>query len=161
LDLSNAAETKTPERQARIETVPDFVNLADKLAPVVVNVSTTQNPSQRGAETPTPPAPHPFGAPDPFGGNDPLGEFWRRFFGDQFGMPRAQPQRGLGSGFIIDTKGLVVTNNHVVENADKIRVKLSDEREFSAKLIGRDPQTDIAVIQISDGKGGFPCRSAW
>jgi serine protease Do len=87
-----------------------------------------------------------------------LSEFWRRFFGDPFGMPdpRSAPRRALGSGFIVDQKGLVVTNNHVVENAEKITVRLFDEREFSAKVVGRDPRTDIAVIQISDGKETFP-----
>ena len=157
----NAAETRQPEKKAAVQTLPDFVKLAKKLAPVVVNISTTQGAPQNpgGAERFGQPAPQPFGSPAPFGGNDPLGEFWRRFFGDQFGFPggpHALPRRGLGSGFIIDAKGLIVTNNHVVENAEKITVKLSDEREFSAKVVGRDPMTDVAVIQISDGSGKFP-----
>ena len=160
LFCADAAEKRPPEKQASFEALPNFTSLAEKLAPVVVNVSTTQKSSrgQSGGE--------PFGAPgpfgggrNPFGGDDPASEFWRRFFGERFGMPEGQqerPRMGLGSGFIIDSKGLVVTNNHVVENADKITVKLSDEREFSAKIIGRDPQTDIAVIQMNNPKGNFP-----
>ena len=139
--------------------LPDFVPLAEKLEPVVVNISTTQGAPKSPARGQPSPSPDPFGGQDPFGGNDPFSDFWRRFFGDQFGAPGgppAAPRRGLGSGFIIDQKGLVLTNNHVVENADKITVKLSDEREFDAKVVGRDPKTDLAVIQINDGKGKFP-----
>jgi serine protease Do len=158
---SYAAETKQRPPAARSTALPDFVELAKKLEPVVVNISTTQA-VKRSEPSPQPfgrrqPAPDPRG--DPFGGNDPFSEFWRRFFGEPFGAPdgpRGLPRTALGSGFIIDAKGLVVTNNHVVENADKITVKLSDEREFSAKLVGRDPKTDLAVIQITDAKTNFP-----
>jgi serine protease Do len=139
--------------------LPDFVQLAEKLAPVVVNISTTQGAPKGPTRGQPSPSPDPFGGQDPFSGNDPFSEFWRRFFGDQFGAPGgppSAPRRGLGSGFIIDQKGLVLTNNHVVENADKITVKLSDQREFDAKVVGRDAKTDLAVIQITEGKGSFP-----
>ena len=163
LDLPYAAETTQQKTVSKLDGLPNFVQLADKLAPVVVNISATQA-EKRAQSSPQPfgrqqPAPNPFGGQGPFGGNDPFNDFWRRFFGDQFEMPEgpgARPRTGLGSGFIIDQKGLVLTNNHVVENAEKITVKLADEREFSAKVVGRDPRTDIAVIQISDGKGSFP-----
>jgi serine protease Do len=84
----------------------------------------------------------------PFGEEDPFNDFWRRFFGGP--APRGpQRQRSLGSGFIIDGDGSIITNNHVVENASKILVKLSEnDQEFEAKVIGRDPKTDIAVIKI-------------
>ncbi len=157
LDLPDAAETEPKRTASGLSGLPNFVELAEKLEPVVVNISTTQV-SKPEQSSPQQPGPDPFGGQSPFGENDPFGDFWRRFFGDQFGAPggpRALPRRGLGSGFIIDQKGLVLTNNHVVENADKITVKLADEREFSAKIVGRDPRTDIAVIQISDGKGSF------
>jgi serine protease Do len=89
-------------------------------------------------------------------------EFLRRFFGDQleqFQQQRPQPrqpqrpqrpfkQQGAGSGFIISPDGLILTNNHVVENADKITVKLADKREFTAKVVGTDPQSDVALIKI-------------
>src|SRR2546427_5838107 len=118
--------------------LPDFVNLAKKMRPIVVNVSTTQVSEGRGSQE--------FGSP--FGEEDPFNDFWRRFFGGP--IPRGpQRQRSLGSGFIIDADGSILTNNHVVENAQKIVVKLSDEQEYEAKVIGRDQKTDIAVIKIN------------
>ncbi len=88
----------------------------------------------------------PFG-PDPFGMfNDP---FFQRFFGPQFRRPRKFKQRGQGSGFIISPDGYILTNNHVVGDADNISVKLADGRKFKAKVIGKDPQSDVAVIKIN------------
>jgi len=85
--------------------------------------------------------------PSPFGEEDPFSEFWRRFFGDP--VPRGpHRQKSLGSGFVVDREGYILTNNHVVENGDKIVVRLSNEKEFEAKLVGRDAKTDIAVIKI-------------
>jgi serine protease Do len=109
-----------------------------------VNVSSTQAvEAERG------------GSPgSPFQPGDPRGEFWRRFFGGQ-GPRGPSRQQSLGSGFIIDRDGSILTNNHVVENAQKITVKLSDGRDFEAKVIGRDPKTDIAIIKI-DAKGDLP-----
>ena len=71
----------------------------------------------------------------------------RRFFGEN-PQGREYKQRGLGSGFITSKDGYILTNNHVVEDADKIKVTLSDKREFTAKVIGTDPKTDVAVIKI-------------
>jgi serine protease Do len=120
--------------------LPDFVALSKKLRPVVVNISSTQVSESRGQQSP-----QEFGSP--FGEEDPFNDFWRRFFGGP--MPRGpQRQRSLGSGFIIDGDGSILTNKHVVENAQKIVVKLADEQEYEAKVIGRDPKTDIAVIKI-------------
>lgn len=82
----------------------------------------------------------------PFGDDDPMKDFFDRFFGDE--RPRDFKQRSLGSGFIIDQEGYIVTNNHVVENADKIEVILKDEKEFDAEIVGRDPNTDLALIKI-------------
>jgi len=89
---------------------------------------------------------------DPFGGmfDDP---FFQRFFGPQFQHPRQQQprqfrQRAAGSGFIISSDGMILTNNHVVEDADTIKVRLSDKREFTAEVIGTDPQSDVALIKI-------------
>ena len=88
--------------------------------------------------------------------NDP---FFERFFGPQFRQPRTNPkqdkrsfkQKAAGSGFIIASDGFILTNNHVVEDADKITVRLADKREFPAKVVGTDPQSDVAIIKI-DGK---------
>ncbi len=119
--------------------LPDFVRLAEKLGPIVVNISTTQIIKE-------PPA--------PFETEDPLAEFWRRFFGENY--PPDFRQQGLGSGLIIEHDGTIVTNNHVIENAQKIVVRLSnDDREFGAKVIGSDEKTDLAVIKI-DVQGDLP-----
>ena len=119
--------------------LPDFVNLAKKIKPIVVNISTTQMSEARGG-------PQEFSSP--FGEEDPFNDFWRRFFGGP--QPRGpQRQRSLGSGFIIDGDGSILTNNHVVENASKIVVKLADDQEYEAKVVGRDQKTDIAVIKIN------------
>ncbi len=120
--------------------LPDFVKLAKKLKPMVVNISTTQLSEGRGSQE----------FANPFGGeDDPFNEFWKRFFGGP--LPRGpQRQRSLGSGFIIDGDGSILTNNHVVENASKIIVRLSgDEQDYEAKVVGRDAKTDIAVIKIT------------
>jgi len=86
---------------------------------------------------------------DPGGEKSPFKEFFERFFGED--MQREFKQPSLGSGFIIDKDGFVVTNNHVIEDADQIKVKLKDQREFDAKIVGRDPNTDIALLKIESG----------
>ena len=125
---------------AAAAALPDFASLAKKLGPAVVNISTTQ--VRRTAEQ----------APAPFGDGDPLGQFWERFFGGP--IPRGGPQRqaGLGSGFVIDRDGTILTNYHVVDGAQKIVVKLSDGRSFDAKVLGKDQKTDIAIIKINTGQ---------
>src|SRR5438874_7771468 len=116
--------------------VPDFVSLVKKVGPAVVNISTTQ--VRKTAQD----------VPAPFGGEDPSNEFWKRFFGGQ--IPRGpQRQRGLGSGFIIDRDGTILTNYHVVDGAEKTVVTLSDGRSFDAKVLGRDQKTDIAIVKIN------------
>jgi serine protease Do len=135
------AESGSPELRSPGQ-LPDFVELAKKMRPVVVNISTTQVSEGRGQPE--------FG--NPFGEDDPFNDFWKRFFGGP--VPRGpQRQRILGSGFIIDADGSILTNNHVVENAQKIVVKLSDEQEYEAKVVGRDAKTDIAVIKINTKNG--------
>src|SRR5690242_8291330 len=119
-----AADSGQPVQANRAQGLPEFTGLAERLAPVVVNVSTRAKLSRE--QTP--------GAP--FGENDPLNEFWRRFFGNPPGGDSGGSAEHLGSGFIIDRSGIVLTNNHVIEGADKITVKLTDEREFDAKVVG-------------------------
>jgi len=118
-----------------------FADLVDKLKPAVVNISTSKimrSGGSRGQRSP-------FGDDffDRFFGGE---EFFRRFFGDS---PQRQfKQRSLGSGFIISRDGYIFTNNHVVEKADKIRVRLSNGKEYDAKIVGKDAKTDIALIKI-------------
>ncbi len=71
-------------------------------------------------------------------------------------MQREFKQPSLGSGFIIDKDGYVVTNNHVIEDADQIKVKLDDEKEFEAEVVGRDPSTDLALLKIKAANHDFP-----
>ena len=87
--------------------------------------------------------------------DDPL---FRRFFG----VPGQQPeqmQRSLGSGVMVDPSGLVVTNNHVIEGADQVKISLSDKREFEAEIVLKDSRTDLAVLKIKDGKEKFAYKS--
>jgi serine protease Do len=117
---------------------PDFVKLAKNLKPTVVNISTSRTVgSQRGQ--------HP--AVDPFQ------EYFEKFFE----TPRQHPykQKNLGSGFIISADGYIVTNNHVVDGADEIKVKLSDGREFKGEVKGRDDKFDLALVKI-EAKGQLP-----
>jgi serine protease Do len=115
-----------------------FADLAEKVRPAVVNISTIST-----VKVPGNPFKQFFGQ----GGNQPFGDFFRHFFGD---IPdRELKQQSLGSGFIVDKDGFIITNNHVVAGADEIKVKLSDGREFKAKVVGRDPKTDLALIKIS------------
>ena len=124
-----------------------FVSVAQSVKPAVVNVATTQRPrpSEQGQ---TPQVPPSFRGPfRDFFGED----FFERFFGSE--PPRER--QSLGSGVIVDKRGFILTNNHVIEQADQIEVHLSDKRKFSATVVGRDPKTDIAVIKI-DAPGDLP-----
>lgn len=113
-----------------------FVEIAKAVKPAVVNIYATKSGRAEGSRA------------TPF--DDP---FFRKFFGDEFfkrfdQQPKERKERGLGSGVIVESNGLIITNNHVVGKADEIRVTLSDKREFKAKLIGTDPKTDIAIVRI-------------
>jgi serine protease Do len=125
-----------------------FADLAEEVKDSVVNISTTQTVKENPMQ--------PF-----LGPNSPFKEFFgdefKRFFGD---MPQGQMKtHALGSGFIISENGLILTNNHVVEKADEISIKTADGKEYPAKVVGRDPKTDIALIQIkADGKVPKPVR---
>ncbi|MHB8121068.1 MAG: DegQ family serine endoprotease [Desulfuromonadaceae bacterium] len=125
------------------ESVPDFIVLAKKLKPAVVNISTakTIKPRQQFQRH--------------FGGqfrNDPFRDFFERFFDDM--QPQTYKQRSLGSGFIIEG-GYILTNNHVIAGADEIKVKLADNREFKAEIKGADERLDLALLKI-DAKEILP-----
>jgi len=125
-----------------------FAELVKKASPAVVHVGvekTTKITNQYSS---------PFGQNSPFGDNDPFNEFFNRFYGDQ--LPEDYTQQGLGTGFIIDKEGYILTNNHVVEGADKITVTLSDKKEYEAKVIGLDSKTDLALIKIEGTKDLVP-----
>jgi serine protease Do len=135
------ASAVSSAESARVPGAPaSFADLAEKLKPVVVNISTTKTiRTGRGDQ---------FRSPFDryFWGDD----FFERFFGD---VPRREfKQRSLGSGFIISPDGYIFTNNHVIEQADKILVRLSTGKEYEAKVIGRDAKTDLALIKIKSGE---------
>ncbi|MGD8664926.1 MAG: Do family serine endopeptidase [Desulfobacterales bacterium] len=116
-----------------------FNRLAVLVSPAVVNIRTLKTITGGG------PVFRQF-QQDPWGKEGPFKDFFERFFGDELQKEFKQPS--LGSGFIIDETGYVVTNNHVIEDADQIKVKLKDEREFNAAIVGRDANTDIALLKI-------------
>lgn len=131
------AADATPSVRAEL---PNFVDLVEKYGKGVVNISTVREARQ-------------IAGADPFGGMDEQSaEIFRRFgfpMPFTFGGPREVPeQRGTGSGFIISADGLILTNHHVVDGADTITVRLTDNREFKGKVLGSDAKTDIAVVKI-------------
>src|SRR3954468_17143353 len=133
---------KSPlKRETKLTT--SFAPVVKKVAPSVVNVFISSTPKNAS-----------FNSPQTF--DEP---FFRRFFGDEFNggnrgngngnvKPQLPKQRGLGSGVVISKDGYILTNNHVVDNADEIKVAFSDGREFVAKVVGKDPKTDVAVLKI-------------
>ncbi len=138
--LGSGLPMATAAKNAPVRMVPqNFSALAETVSPAVVHIRVVKTVKSEG------PALGPFNR-NPFGDN----EQFRDFFGHRFG-PQRRPefkQPGLGSGFIIDKAGYIVTNNHVVDGADSIKVILKDETEYNAEVIGRDPVTDIALIKI-------------
>ncbi len=120
---------------------PDFVALAEQLKPSVVNIRTAKTVKSLTPSFPGPRIP---------GRGDPFEEFFERFFRDAPQSPRTE--RSLGSGFIISADGYILTNDHVVESADEIKVKLSDGREFNGEVRGLDPKLDLALIKIEAGE---------
>ena len=140
----HVSETKAAAAPSVAQLVPgSFSDIAKKARPSVVNISTTQVIKS------WPYGQMPFQSP--FGDNDPFGDFFDRFFGER--MPRGDFRTtSLGSGFIIDKEGHILTNNHMVESADDVKVIFSDKREFKAEIIGRDPKSDVALIKIDGAK---------
>ena len=122
---------------------PSFAPLVSKLTPAVVNINTEKHVQYRGGRG--------FDVPGRRGGRDPFEEFFGRFFGQYDRYPHLQqrPVKSLGSGFIISNDGYILTNNHVVEDADEIKITLSDKKVYDARLIGRDEKTDLAVLKIN------------
>ncbi|GMQ76680.1 MAG: serine protease MucD [Gammaproteobacteria bacterium] len=126
---------------AQMQNLPDFTELVAKHRTSVVNISTTQKQTTTGR----PRLPKGFEIPD-LPKDSPFNEFFRRFFGE--GEIEEFDSQSLGSGFIISSDGYIITNNHVIKDADEIIVRLSDRREFNARIIGADERSDIALLKI-------------
>ena len=126
------------------QSVPgSFADLAERLMPSVVNISTTQTVVTRS--NPFPGFEFPPGSP--------FGDMFK-----EFGTPQERQSSALGSGFIIDEKGIVVTNNHVIDGAEDIVVQVNGEKKFNAKVIGADPLSDIAVLQLDTKEKFIPVK---
>lgn len=134
----------SPSLSTAKQISPDFVDLAKKLTPTVVNIRTAKaiKPKQRMQRPRM---------------QSPFDNFFEDFFGQLDQMPQQRPRReqSLGTGFIISPDGYILTNNHVVNGADEVMVKLSDGRELKGEIKGMDEKLDLALIKISD-KGTFP-----
>src|SRR5262245_664749 len=141
LGFLSISSSLAPARAANLAVLdgarpPSFAAIAKKTMPVVVNISTASQRSPRA------------------GSNDPLEEFFSRLLGDT--QPRENGPRSLGSGILISKDGEVLTNYHVVRNAETIKVKLADQTEYEARLIGKDDRTDLALVKIRRSGGNMP-----
>lgn len=149
LSQSDSAAGHVAEGLPETNIADGFADLVEAVKPAVVNISVTGTVSSSGVPG--------------FRGQSPeLEEFFKRFFGDQFKLPDGDPDRpferkttAVGSGFVIDPEGLVVTNNHVIEDADEIEVVFDDGTRIPAKLKGTDAKTDLALLEI-EGDNTFP-----
>jgi serine protease Do len=133
------------------KAVPDsFADFVEELIPAVVSIaSTTIVKNQNNQPIPR------------FPEGSPFDEFFKDYFeNEKRKSPSERPMMGLGSGFIIDKAGIIVTNNHVIEGADEITVIMHDQKEFKAKLLGRDPKADLAVLKI-DPKNTLLTEVLW
>jgi serine protease Do len=142
--VTPAASPQAPAPQL-VGGLPDFTQLVERVGPAVVNIEADVKPRRVAMQQ----------MPD----DEEIPEIFRRFFGPGMpGVPRADPRgRGgvsMGTGFIISSDGYVLTNHHVVEGSDEVKVKLSDRREFTAKVVGSDEKSDVALLKISGG--GLP-----
>src|SRR5438046_2884282 len=145
---SAAASPATPAPAAGPATMlPDFSSMVQKYGPAVVNISVVSKVStswNSGDNSDDNPNDNPNDT-NPFGPNSPFAPFFR---GLPFQMPQPQPMRGEGSGFIIRPDGVIMTNAHVVDGASEVTVRLTDRREYTAKVVGVDPKSDIAILRI-------------
>jgi len=128
--------------QVPLDALPSFSQLVKNASPSVVYISTVKTMKSGGQ------------MPMPFGQNDQFRDFFDRYFRDR--IPKDYKQNSLGTGFIINKDGYIITNNHVVEKADEIKVTFTDKREFEAEIIGRDAKTDLALIRIKSDQDLTP-----
>ena len=157
--LFNPVYALVPLQVAAVQMVPaSFAELVEKVRPAVVSISTTKKSESLWQEFRRHPNPTPKDSPfDEFFKKDaPLDEFFRRFFErESFRLNKDKPRykaSGLGSGFLIEAKGLIVTNHHVIEGSDEITVTLNDRSKYTATVLGHDAKTDLALLKIEADK---------
>ena len=126
--MSTTAQSQTPSSGRLLAGSSFIAAVADQVGPAVVRIDSARTVARQ---------------PGPF--NDP---FFREFFGDMWEQPSSRVERGQGSGFVVESDGVIWTNAHVVEGADMVTVTLRDGREFSGEVVGEDPLTDVAVIKV-------------
>lgn len=152
-----AGQATAVPAQPLVSGLPDFTRLVEQVGPAVVKIDTTMGgrSAARGAQLPD----------DAFPGDEQIPEIFRRFFGPGFQMPGPGGQgpaprgRAMGTGFLISEDGYVLTNHHVIDRADEVKVTLSNLREYTAKVVGSDERSDVALLKI-DGKGLPVLRTA-
>jgi serine protease Do len=127
----------------------NFSDLAEKVRPGVVNIQVVKKVKNVGFGFRNFPG-------NPFGDNNPFGDFFGPF--SEGNPPKSFEQRGVGSGFVMSRDGYVLTNNHVVEDADQIKVKLANGKEYVGKIVGRDPKTDLALVKIEGASDLHPLK---
>ena len=137
--IQPAAAVVAPAMQG----LPGFADLVAKVRPAVVTITAIEKPQQQAE------------AGSPFPPGSPQDRMFRRYFGAPEGGPRGGVAEALGSGFLVDAEGHVVTNNHVVKDAASVKVTLDDGRELPARIVGRDERTDLALLKIDAG-GNLP-----
>ena len=147
--LNITQNTSASNPSSTVMVPASFTDIAMAVSPAVVNIRTEKVVKGGG------PVFRHFQSP--FGKDDPFRDFFERFFGD-IPQQREFRQRSLGSGFFIDQEGYIVTNNHVTENADKIKVKLKNGKEYDAEIVGRDAKTDIALIKVKSWRDFRPVK---
>jgi serine protease Do len=141
-DLFREAAAAQPSSEVAVPAQTSLAPIIERLRPAVVNISTTTVTKHPRMSR---------GMPGPRGGQDPFQEFFERYFGQPMPMPEAPDElrgQSLGSGFILNGEGFILTNNHVVKDATDILVTLSDGRQFKADVVGKDAQTDVALIRL-------------
>jgi serine protease Do len=151
MSLALAGGVQAQNAAPAVSGLPDFTGIVQKNAPAVVHVEAKYSgKKQTKGRSAT------RGMPDTPDDDDPQAELFRRFFGMPMQpSPEEQQRTSLGSGFIISADGYVLTNNHVVDGADTVTVRLQDRRTLTAKVVGSDPQYDIALLKV-DAKGSLP-----
>ncbi len=127
----------------------NFSDLAEKVRPGVVNIQVVKKVKNVGFGFRNFPG-------NPFGDNNPFGDFFGPF--SEGNPPGGFEQRGVGSGFVMSREGYILTNNHVVEDADQIKVKLANGKEYEGKIVGRDPKTDLALVKIEGASDLHPLK---